>query len=307
MSCRCWRASGLAGGVTGFANPKSSTGRLDVLTRLITDRGTAFDQIERGYAGAALSRGGAADLQRRRAPRLAAQPVALPARQSRSSPPASSSASMTTGQLVRCDEPRPQHPGQSRAGDDRSEGRGSRQRHRLSRQEAHRQDRYRRIGAYDPHRLSGSRITYHRNADADPRPRRILHPGDRARRYGVPPTCRRNGAVLHPLRRIPRPLRRLLRSRLWLGQIRPAAAAPCWRYARTRCPSCSSTARPWLGCVTSAWPAIPIASTAPASNRTTKIRAWRWRSTSGHSPLGVLLPMIAEPEENALLFGKPIG
>jgi dCTP deaminase len=41
----------LTGGVTGFANPKSSTGRLDVLTRLITDRGIAFDQIERGYEG----------------------------------------------------------------------------------------------------------------------------------------------------------------------------------------------------------------------------------------------------------------
>jgi dCTP deaminase len=38
-------------GVTGFANPKSSTGRLDILTRLITDRSTAFDQIERGYDG----------------------------------------------------------------------------------------------------------------------------------------------------------------------------------------------------------------------------------------------------------------
>jgi dCTP deaminase len=41
----------LTGGVTGFAHPKSSTGRLDVLTRLITDRGTTFDQIERGYEG----------------------------------------------------------------------------------------------------------------------------------------------------------------------------------------------------------------------------------------------------------------
>lgn len=41
----------LSGGVMGFANPKSSTGRLDVLTRLITDHGTAFDQIERGYEG----------------------------------------------------------------------------------------------------------------------------------------------------------------------------------------------------------------------------------------------------------------
>lgn len=41
----------LPNGITGFANPKSSTGRLDILTRLITDRSTAFDQIERGYEG----------------------------------------------------------------------------------------------------------------------------------------------------------------------------------------------------------------------------------------------------------------
>jgi dCTP deaminase len=38
-------------GLTGFANPKSSTGRLDILTRLMTDRSEAFDQIERGYHG----------------------------------------------------------------------------------------------------------------------------------------------------------------------------------------------------------------------------------------------------------------
>lgn len=36
----------------GVANPKSSTGRLDVLTRLITDKSTAFDKIEKGYRGA---------------------------------------------------------------------------------------------------------------------------------------------------------------------------------------------------------------------------------------------------------------
>jgi dCTP deaminase len=41
----------LPNAVTGFANPKSSTGRLDILTRLITDRSSAFDQIERGYDG----------------------------------------------------------------------------------------------------------------------------------------------------------------------------------------------------------------------------------------------------------------
>ena len=38
-------------GVIGLANPKSSTGRLDVLTRLITDGSTVFDQIERDYEG----------------------------------------------------------------------------------------------------------------------------------------------------------------------------------------------------------------------------------------------------------------
>src|SRR5579859_822119 len=37
--------------VAGFANPKSSTGRLDILTRLITDRTAAFDRAERGYHG----------------------------------------------------------------------------------------------------------------------------------------------------------------------------------------------------------------------------------------------------------------
>jgi dCTP deaminase len=35
----------------GIANPKSSTGRLDILTRLITNHGTSFDWIEKGYSG----------------------------------------------------------------------------------------------------------------------------------------------------------------------------------------------------------------------------------------------------------------
>ncbi|MDE2182022.1 MAG: 2'-deoxycytidine 5'-triphosphate deaminase [Alphaproteobacteria bacterium] len=37
--------------VSGIANPKSSTGRLDVFTRLITDRAQVFDRIEPGYHG----------------------------------------------------------------------------------------------------------------------------------------------------------------------------------------------------------------------------------------------------------------
>jgi len=41
----------LPGQVQGFANPKSTTGRLDILTRLVTDYGTTFDQTIRGYKG----------------------------------------------------------------------------------------------------------------------------------------------------------------------------------------------------------------------------------------------------------------
>jgi dCTP deaminase len=38
-------------GVTAVANAKSSTGRLDLLTRCITDQGTEFDRIPEGYHG----------------------------------------------------------------------------------------------------------------------------------------------------------------------------------------------------------------------------------------------------------------
>jgi len=41
----------LPAGITAVANAKSSTGRLDLLTRLITDRGVEFDRIEPGYSG----------------------------------------------------------------------------------------------------------------------------------------------------------------------------------------------------------------------------------------------------------------
>ena len=42
----------LSSNLTGFANPKSTTGRLDILTRLLADRSGEFDQIKRGYEGA---------------------------------------------------------------------------------------------------------------------------------------------------------------------------------------------------------------------------------------------------------------
>jgi len=41
----------LGADVSGAANPKSSTGRLDIFTRLIADRGDRFDEVEPGYRG----------------------------------------------------------------------------------------------------------------------------------------------------------------------------------------------------------------------------------------------------------------
>lgn len=41
----------LAERISAVANPKSSTGRLDVFTRLITDGGTEFDRVASGYDG----------------------------------------------------------------------------------------------------------------------------------------------------------------------------------------------------------------------------------------------------------------
>jgi dCTP deaminase len=41
----------LPAGISGKANPKSSTGRLDIFTRLITDEGRQFEVVPEGYKG----------------------------------------------------------------------------------------------------------------------------------------------------------------------------------------------------------------------------------------------------------------
>jgi len=41
----------LPGDVQGIANPKSTTGRLDIFTRLITEHGDQFDRVPKGYRG----------------------------------------------------------------------------------------------------------------------------------------------------------------------------------------------------------------------------------------------------------------
>lgn len=41
----------LGDGISGRANPKSSTGRIDVFTRVVTDQSDAFDDVPAGYSG----------------------------------------------------------------------------------------------------------------------------------------------------------------------------------------------------------------------------------------------------------------
>ena len=43
--------SKLPPGVSARANPKSSTGRVDVFVRLLTDHSAAFDDVAEGYKG----------------------------------------------------------------------------------------------------------------------------------------------------------------------------------------------------------------------------------------------------------------
>ena len=67
----------LPASVSGAANPKSSTGRLDIFTRLIVDGSDAFDACAGRLCRAALRRNFAAQFQRPGARRHAPEPAAL--------------------------------------------------------------------------------------------------------------------------------------------------------------------------------------------------------------------------------------
>lgn len=42
--------------IAGFCNPKSSTGRLNIFTRVITDHAVEFERVRRGYRGPSMPR-----------------------------------------------------------------------------------------------------------------------------------------------------------------------------------------------------------------------------------------------------------
>ena len=66
---------------SGIANPKSSIGRLDVFTRLITDNSAVFDQVAAGLQGADVRGDQPAHLQHRRPRGDVGEPASSAARQ----------------------------------------------------------------------------------------------------------------------------------------------------------------------------------------------------------------------------------
>ena len=137
----------------GFANPRSSTGRLDIFTRLITDHAVVFDQVPGGLQGPALRRGFAAHFRHRGArgqPSAAAShPPRLPARDRHRDPPPERGGAAGRHRRRRRGREDADFGGTGRHG--RPQGRPRLAVDRLQGQAAHRPDRCRRGRCiYDP-------------------------------------------------------------------------------------------------------------------------------------------------------------
>ena len=96
--------------IRGKANPKSSTGRLDVFTRVITDGNPSFDEVPYGYQRQALPRGRPALVRDPRQDRPRPQPAAAVHRRSpaarRGDPrPSTTSSRSSTTTRTRCARP----------------------------------------------------------------------------------------------------------------------------------------------------------------------------------------------------------
>ena len=68
-------------GISARGNPKSSTGRVDVFVRLLTDHGASFEDVAEGYDGPAVHGDRAPDLLGAGATGDAAEPAAAQGRQ----------------------------------------------------------------------------------------------------------------------------------------------------------------------------------------------------------------------------------
>ena len=229
--------------VAAAANPKSSTGRIDVFTRVIADRTRGFDRINAGYHGPLY-----AEISPKTFPVLVREGSRLSQIRFRRGHAILDGAALRAlhdkerlTDDAKADVAR-WHRGRRRSRRSRAE-----QFRRLSRQAPHRPDRRREARRSHRRRFLGADRGARRQ-EPDPRSRRILHPRVQGSGAGAAGLRRRDGAVRSAGRRVPRALRRLLRSRASATKA-PAAAAParCWRCARARCRSSWSTARSSAG------------------------------------------------------------
>ena len=219
--------------ISAAANPKSSTGRLDVFTRVIADQTRGFDRIEAGYHGPLY-----AEISPRTFPVLLREGSRLSQIRFRRG-----HAMLSPDALVAL------HAQESLVDDGLGSGKPGRRRRR--RQHGLRRPRRqgeRHTGLIDVDRRGGYEVAEFweaiaprrdKNCRARPRTSSTSSP---PRPVQVPPDYAADGAVRSTGRRVPRALCGLLRSRLRLcGRRR--AHAPCWKCARARCRSSSSTAR----------------------------------------------------------------
>ena len=201
---------GAAADISASANPKSSTGRLDIFTRVMTDRGQEFDKIPAGYHGPLYL-----EVSPRTFPIVARTGSRL------------SQIRFRTGNALLSEAELHDAASSRDAGRHRA-AQHFRRRHRaVDRPRPATRTGWSAIAASTtpawsmstsaPRRtcsISGSRSTISGRRRTRARSRRVLHP--RVARGGAcaAALCRRDDAVRSAGRRIPRPLCRLLRSGL---------------------------------------------------------------------------------------------
>ena len=270
-SCRSSSAWRCPRRISAVANAKSSTGRLDLFTRLITDRAASL-RPHRPAATPARS-----TPRSRRAPSrswsgrgLRLNQIRFRAAIAASTTPRRAASTAGPSACMRRRAARRRRPACARPRSSLDLARhgdglvGYRAKPHTGLIDLD------RIGAYDPADFWEPVTARDRRLILDPGDFYILQPRGGAR---APRLRRRDGAIYPTGRRVPRPLRRLLRPRL---RPRPAgrpAPAACSRSAATRPPSRSTTARWSAASSTSAWPSAPESSTAATPAPTTRARA----------------------------------
>ena len=215
--------------IVAAANPKSSTGRLDVFTRVIADETRGFDRISAGYHGPLY-----AEISPKTFPVLVREGSRLSQIRFRHG-----NAHLDAGGVARAAQGRAAgrrrrcRRGRGRRGERRSRRPRAGRLRGLPRQAPHRPDRRR-----PPRRLRRRRVLGAdqgaQGREPGARSRRVLHPGVEGSGAGAARLRRRDGAVRSAGRRVPRALRRVLRSRLRLRRRRRARRARGARGALAR-------------------------------------------------------------------------